>query len=282
MIRVKNLTYTYPAADRPVLLNVDLRVEEGEFVALTGPTGCGKTTLCRCLNGLIPHFYGGKVDGEVTVAGLNVLTRSTSELAQHVGFVFQSPENQLFSLSVERDVAFGVENLAVPRDELRSRVEWALKVAGIADLRDRPPHELSGGQQQRVAIASVLAMRPKVIVLDEPTSFLDPQSARSILEVIGGLNRDLNITVLIVEHRLELVSKYARRVAVMYDGKIRFDGDPRDIFSRDEAELKVIGIPKVTRLHNLLVQDGVLHQPTSLSAEELSSQLRSVLPYDKR
>jgi len=276
MIRIKNLSYTYPGAEKPAISSVNLTIGEGEFVVLTGPTGCGKTTLCRCLNGLVPHFYGGEMSGEVEVVGLNVLKHSTNELAEYVGFVFQNPENQLFSLSVERDIAFGLENLAMPRDRLRKRVEWAIDTTGIGDIRDRSPHELSGGQQQKAAIACVLAMRPKVMVLDEPTSFLDPLSAKNILEIVWRLNQELNITVLIVEHRLELVARYSSRILVMYDGKLEFDGQPRDVLSRDEEELKTIGVPKATRLHNKLIRDNILKPPASLSAEELSTQLRRV------
>jgi len=167
IIKAEGLTYTYPIGTKPAFEDVSLNIEKGEFVILTGPSGCGKTTLCRCFNGLIPHFYGGKLEGEITVSGLQVSEHPIHELAQHVGMVFQNPENQLFALSVEKDVAFGLENLGVPREEIRERVDWALKMAGIYGLKDRAPYELSGGQQQRVALASVLAMQPEIIVLDE-------------------------------------------------------------------------------------------------------------------
>ena len=191
VIEARGLTYTYPESKKPALVDVDLVVEEGEFVILTGPSGCGKTTLCRCLNGLIPHFYGGELKGELYVAGMNVKEHKTWELAQHVGLVFQNPENQLFSLTVEKDVAFGPENLGLPRDEIRNRVDWALDRTGTTPLRYRAPYELSGGQQQRVAIASTLAMKPKVLVLDEPTSFLDPRGAQRIFETVNRLNKEL-------------------------------------------------------------------------------------------
>ncbi|HDO42341.1 MAG TPA: ABC transporter ATP-binding protein, partial [Candidatus Bathyarchaeota archaeon] len=207
IIEAKGLTYTYPFAEKPAFKNIDLKIEKGEFILLTGPSGCGKTTLCRCLNGLIPHFYGGKLEGELTVAGLKTTEHAIYEIARHVGLVFQNPENQLFALTVEKDVAFGLENLGVPRDEIRRRVDWALKITGIYELKDRAPFELSGGQQQRVAIASVLAMQPEIIVLDEPTSSLDPLSAKNILDVIHRLNKDLGITIILVEHRLDLASR---------------------------------------------------------------------------
>lgn len=257
IIKVRNLTYTYPIGTKPAFEDVTLNIERGEFVILTGPSGCGKTTLCRCFNGLIPHFYGGKLEGEIVVAGLNVTEHQIYELAQHVGLVFQNPENQLFALSVEKDVAFGLENLGLPRGEIRKRVDWALETAGIWDLRERAPYELSGGQQQRVAIASVLAMRPEVIVLDEPTSSLDPMGAQKIFEVINELNEDLGITIILVEHRLDLASRYADRIIVMSEGRILLDGELRKVFSSEEARLVGVGIPKATRLFQVLRQNGV-------------------------
>ncbi len=277
MIDINDLTYTYPGIESPILSNINLRIEEGEFVALTGPTGCGKTTLCRCLNGLIPHFYGGMLRGKVHVAGLDVSAHQTNELSQYVGFVFQNPENQLFSLSVERDVAFGLENLALPREELRRRVDWALQVLGLSDLRERPPHELSGGEQQKVAIASVLAVKPKVMILDEPTSYLDPLSAQSILEVIWRLNQEHGVTVLLVEHRLDLAAKHVGRIVVMSDGKIELDGEPRTVLTQAWTQLEGVNVPQVTRFHQILTQERILTPPTSLSAEELSQRLRGVL-----
>jgi len=152
VIKAKGLTYTYPNATKPAIQEIALKIEKGEFVILTGPSGCGKTTLCRCLNGLIPHFYQGDLVGEIQVVGLDVADTPIHKLASHVGLVFQNPENQLFALSVEKDVAFGLENLGVPREKMRKQVDWALETAGIYDLRERTPHELSGGQQQRVTI----------------------------------------------------------------------------------------------------------------------------------
>jgi energy-coupling factor transporter ATP-binding protein EcfA2 len=175
----------------------------------------GRQPFADALMGLSPTFYQGELKGEITVAGLRVQEHPTYELATHVGMVFQNPENQLFALSVEKDVAFGLENLGVPREEIRKRVDWALKLTGIYELRERTPTELSGGQQQRVAIASVLAMQPEVIVLDEPTSFLDPLGAKRIFEVIYELNRKLGITIVLVEHRLDLTAKYANHIIIM-------------------------------------------------------------------
>jgi len=281
IIEAKNLSYTYPAANSPAFKNVNLKVERGEFILLTGPSGCGKTTLCRCFNGLIPHFYGGKLEGELIVAGLRAVEHPIYELAKHVGLVFQNPENQLFALNVEKDVAFGLENLGYPRDEIRRRVDWALKVTGIYNLKDKPPFELSGGQQQRVAIASVLAMQPEVIVLDEPTSFLDPLSAKNILEVIHRMNKDLGMTVILVEHRLDLAARFADRVIVMNNGEIIIDDEPRKVFLDERVRLIGIGLPKVVKLYLLLKESGINLGRTPLSPEEMYESLVEVLFHDR-
>jgi energy-coupling factor transporter ATPase len=278
VVETKNLTYTYPGGTRQSLADVSIRVEKGEFVLITGPSGCGKTTLCRCFNGLIPHFYQGEMKGEIIAVGLNVIEHPIYELAKQVGMVFQNPENQLFSLSVEKDVAFGLENLGVPREEMRRKVDWALKLAGIYDLRERAPHELSGGQQQRVAIASVLAMQPQVIILDEPTSFLDPLTAKRIFETISELNRNIGITVILVEHRLDLTARYADHIVIMDQGKVILDGNPREILSSEESRLIGVGIPKATRLYQMLRKDGVkLEGRIPLSSEEMASLLKKAL-----
>jgi len=278
IIETKNVTYTYPGGTKPSIRDVSIRIEKGEFALITGPSGCGKTTLCRCFNGLIPHFYQGELIGEIIVVGLDITQHSIYELAKHVGLVFQNPENQLFALSVEKDVAFGLENLGVPREEMRKRVDWALNLTGICELRERPPHELSGGQQQRVAIASVLAMQPEVIVLDEPTSFLDPLSAKKIFEVIYELNKTLGVTVVLVEHRLDLTARYASHIVIMDEGKVILDGEPRKILSSEETRLIGVGIPKVTHLYHILKKDGVILGNTApLSSEEMASLLKEAL-----
>jgi len=243
---------------------------------VTGPSGCGKTTLCRCLNGLVPNFYTGDLTGEVIVCGLDARRQPTSLMSRHVGFVFQNPDNQLFSLTVERDVAFGPENLGLPREEIRERVEWALKVTGAEDLKDRAPYELSGGQQQRVALASVLAMKPTVMALDEPTSFLDPRSSAEILGVVAKLNHELGMTVVLVEHRLDIATAYATRVVVLEKGLIALDGPPRDVYG-EQAHLIGIGVPKVTLLFNLLRRDGVTVEKVPVTVQEAKEELGRIL-----
>ncbi len=280
VVETRGLTYTYPGGTKQALEDISITIEKGEFVVLTGPSGCGKTTLCRCFNGLVPHFYGGKLEGDVLVTDLQVSEHPVQDLARHVGLVFQNPENQLFALFVEKDVAFGLENLGVSRDAIRKRVDWALKMTGIEDLRERAPHELSGGQQQRVAIACVLAMQPDVMVFDEPTSFLDPSGAQKIFEVINELNKKLGITVVLVEHRLDLASRYSNHVVVMDEGRVVLDGEPRAVFNSEKARLIGVGIPKATRLSQVLEKSGVHLGRVPVTSEEASRVLEEVLRRD--
>ena len=246
---------------------------------VTGPSGCGKTTFARCLNALIPSFYKGEMSGTISVLDTDVSRSTTSELSRKVGFVFQNPENQLFSLSIERDVAFGPENLGLPREETRRRVDWALKTTGIEDIRQAAPYELSGGQQQRAAIAAVLAMKPEVMVLDEPTSFLDPLSAVHILDAIANLGSELGITIVLIEHRLDVVSRYASRILIMDEGRIVLEGPPSRVFG-EEARLLGVGIPKVPMLFSLLRQDGFDLGGIPVTVEEASRQIRRCLEDD--
>ncbi len=278
IIETKNLTYTYPGASKPSIDDVSIKVEKGEFVLITGPSGCGKTTLCRCFNGLVPHFYQGEIKGEITVAGINTLDHHTYEMAKHVGLVFQNPENQLFALSIEKDVAFGLENMGTAREVMRKKVDLALNQTGIYDIKERSPHEISGGQQQRVAIAAVIAMSPEIIVLDEPTSFLDPLSAEKIFDVIYRLNKEHGLTVILVEHRLDLTAKYTDHLIVMDRGTVRLEGDPRESLSSEETKLMGVGIPKATLLYQMLKKEGLkLGDNTPLSSEELADEIMEVL-----
>jgi energy-coupling factor transporter ATPase len=274
VVDFKNFTYTYSDSEKPALKEINMDIENGEFVILTGPSGCGKTTLCRCFNGLIPHFYNGEITGHLSVAGLDVKETPTSVLSQYVGFVFQNPENQLFALSVEKDIAFGLENLGLDRREMLERVNWALEITGIKDLREKAPYELSGGQQQRVAIASVLAMKPKMIVLDEPTSFLDPLSAKKILDVVGHLNKDLKLTVVLVEHRLDLASVYADRILIMDEGTIMTSGRPKEVFGNRDVWALGVGVPKITRLCQYLAEKGIDLGDIAVTPDEAAELIR--------
>ena len=273
IIEVRDLHYTYPNAKSPALKGVDLTVNKGEFILLTGPSGCGKTTFCRTLNGLIPHFYNGELEGEVTVNKLNIRDNPTYKLSQHVGLVFQNPDNQIFSLTVEKDVAFGLENQGVPKNEMVESIDWALKMTGIEHLRERATHELSGGQKQRLAIASILAMKPKILVLDEPTSFLDPLGAEHAFRVLDTLNQEYDITIILIEHRVDLAVRYADRAIIFNDGVVANSGSPEDVFSHEETSLMGVAIPKTIVFYQKLKQRGIRLESPPLSPEMLVKQL---------
>jgi len=277
IIEVEGLSYTYPNVESPALRGVDLTIDEGEFLLLTGPSGCGKTTFSRCLNGLIPHFYSGDLVGSVIVNGLDVREHATSELARNVGLIFQNPDNQIFALTVEKDVAFGLENLGIPKEQMMEDIDWALDATGIDHLRDRGTHELSGGQKQRLAIASILAMRPRILVLDEPTSFLDPIGAERTFKVLDALNKDHRITVILIEHRVDLAAKYVDKVVLFGDGRVMNLGSPENVFLRDETRLAGVGIPKIVELTRKLRNRSMSIPETPLSPESFIQQINPLI-----
>ena len=246
VIVIEDLHYAYPpstAGEEPscVLSGVSLSLAQGECLALLGPTGAGKSTHCLTLNGIIPHLIGGSFRGTVSVMGRDTREGDAGELSQRVGLVLQDPESQLFNMTVEDEVAFGPESLALRSDEIEARVAEALGITGIADLRKRSPLELSGGQKQRVALAAVLAMRPQILVLDEPTASLDPVGKRSLLEAVGRLRAQGGVSILWVTQDVDQLPLMADRVAVLYQGRIAQQGTVRDIFARGD-DLRRIGL----------------------------------------
>ena len=228
MIEITNLTYTYPQSDQPALRDVTWRAMAGDFVLLAGASGSGKSTLLRCLNGLVPHFSGGVVQGQITVNGLDVVAAGPRTMSHHVGFVQQSPEAQAVVEQVEAEIAFGLENQAIPPQAMRIQVEEVLELLDLSLLRERPLSTLSGGERQRVAIASALALRPPLLVLDEPTSQLDPQSAEEVLRALVRLNEDLGLTIILAEHRLERILPYVDHILYMEAGHVIVDAPARE------------------------------------------------------
>ncbi len=268
MIKVENLTFYYAEADKPALVDVNLDIEDGEFILITGPSGSGKSSLARCLNGLIPHFYGGRIKGKIDVQGKDVMKHSTKELAESIGMVFQDPENQLVTMDIEREIAFGLENLGYPRDVILKRVEESLDTAEIAHLRFKAPHELSGGEKQKVAIASVLALRPEVLALDEPTSELDPKGAEDVLRLIERLNDELGITVILIEHRLDRVAHWVDRMILMDEGRIIADGSPRELLANETIRKMGVGLPPIVELVQRLNNRGIEIEEMPLTVKE--------------
>jgi energy-coupling factor transport system ATP-binding protein len=229
MIEVKNLSVQYPQAK--ALDQISLHVDKGDWVLITGPSGCGKSTLGWVLSGLIPHSIPAEINGQITVAGFDPREQSVAENARHVGTVFQNPSSQLFHLKVYDEIAFGLRNLGYDELEIRDRVSWAMEATGLQDLSERIPRYLSGGQKQCVAVASVLAMQPEVIVLDEPTASLDAQSVQRLVTTLVGMREKLGITIVMIEHRLTAAMGHADRLVVMEAGRVVSDNTPQQVYS---------------------------------------------------
>ena len=271
------LVYAYPGQDEQdsqvVFEGLDLAIAQGSFVAILGHNGCGKSTLAKHFNAiLLPQ------GGSVTVYGMD--TRDENLLLairRSVGMVFQNPDNQIVSNVVEEDVAFAPENLGVPSDEIRRRVDEALRLVGMYDYREHAPHLLSGGQKQRIAIAGVIAMRPRCIVLDEPTAMLDPQGCREVLATVTKLNREAGITVVLITHHMSEAA-LAQRVIAMSDGRIVADGTPKEVFTQVEL-LRSVGltVPETTQLIYELDREGCGLPLDALSVEECAQALRRYL-----
>jgi energy-coupling factor transporter ATP-binding protein EcfA2 len=236
LVEARDLWYAYPplagAGPEWVLRGVSLQLGEGEIVGLMGPTGAGKSTLALALNGSVPQATGGQIRGEVRIEGLDSKRHPLAELAKRVGVVFQDPEAQFIQATVEAEVAFGPENLGLPVPEIEQRLTWALGLMGLSDFRDRSPAHLSGGEKQRVALAAVLAMRPRVLVLDEPTGSLDPRGREEVLDALRALCSEG--TILLISQDSEILEDLADRILVLAGGQIVMEGDPDEVFGQIE------------------------------------------------
>jgi len=247
VIEFKDLTFHYQLQEKPALKNINLTIYEGEYVAILGLNGAGKTTLQLCINGVIPNMIYGDFEGDVLVNGMNTQEYPTRELAKVVGMVFDNPEFQLTQTSVAEEVALGLENLGIPTEEMQPIIDEALETVGMDGLQERSPFALSGGQQQRLAIASALAMKPEIFVMDEPTSNIDPIGKEEVIAVAAKLNKEKHMTVILAEHEVEVIAQFADHVIVIHEGEIVLDGTPHEVFSQVET-LEKIGLrtPQVT------------------------------------
>jgi len=263
IVNLQDVTYKYPLTDVPVLQNINLQVDEGEFVALIGPNGAGKSTLCYTLAGFVPHFFKGELEGTVEVAGVESHNSTLSEWVMNVGLAFQNPFNQISGAkyTVFEELAFGLENIGIPRQEMMARVEEAMRLTGISDLADRSPYSLSGGQQQRVALTSILVMQPKVLVLDEPTSQMDPIGTREVFGVIRGMV-ERGMTVILAEHKVEWIAQFADRVIALKDGQILLDGTPSDILTSPLLQSSGIGVSRYTSVARKAQELGLWKRET--------------------
>ena len=249
MIELKNVSFKYELQEEKTIKNLDLYVKQGEFVGIIGKNGSGKTTLCNIIRGIIPDFVQGTITGSISIDNKNINDIEREEMAELVGFVFQNPFSQISGIkkTVFEEIAYGLENLGVPREEIRQRVTDVIKLLKIEDLQDKNPNELSGGQSQRVAIASIIVMNPKILIFDEPTSQLDPLGTEEIFDILKLL-KSQNKTIILVEHKIDLIAEYADRVVVMDDGQIIFNGETHEILSDRKIEEHNVSMPIVSKL----------------------------------
>ena len=255
LIRFNNFSFRYNSRDDKILEDINLSIKSNEITVLAGPTGCGKSTLLRAIVGLIPNMYEGEYTGDVIVDGIKIRDAEIKEIAKRVGFVFQNPENQIFMFSVERDTAFGLENLGLEQEIIKKRISKIMKTLNITHLAKKAPHELSDGQKQRTALAGVLAMEPKILILDEPTSLLDPKTAMEFMELINKLCKEEGMSIIIVEHRLDLVLKYADKLIVLSEGKVISDDTPENVFDYKKDIIPELSVPFSTKLYRELAKN---------------------------
>ncbi len=282
IINVDDVSFSYGTQTEQALSHVSLSVNKGDFIGIIGPSGAGKSTLAACLSGAVPHHYTGTFFGSVKVDGRDTCEVSLTDVSQIVGSVLQDIDTQMVASVVEDEMLFGLENFGVPHDQIEQRVSETLKTVGISDLRDREIATLSGGQKQKVAIAAILAMRPRVLVLDEPTAALDPASSTLVFETLRKANHALGITIVVVEQKVALLSEYCNRVLVLNRGKIALQGEPHEVFAHTD-ELRTIGVdcPRVTRIFNSLEADGLVSGVPCLDVNEAEQLIMGIVDPDR-
>ena len=277
VLRFKNYSFTYDNVNYPALHDINFKINQGDFVMITGHSGCGKSTLLRSINGLIPHVYPGSYTGSVEVNGVDVSSTSMNVLSTQVGYLFQNPENQIFMFSVERDIAFGLENLGLSRKEIREKVDWAMDVTGITNLAKMAPHELSDGQKQRVALAGILSMDPQLLLLDEPTSLLDPKTAFEIIQTVNDLSTKLNMAVIIVEHRLDIIATLAKKAIVLEKGKIISQGTIKKVLNDEKVMISGVGLPCSVNIRNSLINEGININSSIILMNDLIKKINMIV-----
>lgn len=278
MISVKDLAFQYQNSKTPALDGINIEIADGDFVGITGTSGAGKTTFTFALNGIIPQKIKGDFYGSVLIDGKDTVEHPAEEFAHAVGEVFQDIDSQMVASVVEDELLFGLENFGVSHQEIEGRIDKALKDLGIEDLRYREISGLSGGQKQKVAIASMLALEPRVLVLDEPTGELDPESSREIFRILKRLNEEKGITVVIVEQKIMLLCEYVKHMMVLDKGHIAFYGSPGDMVSEVE-KFKTLGInvPRVTELSSRLIEKKIYDGDVTLTVDEAEKMVRRIL-----
>ncbi|ACK71115.1 ABC transporter related [Gloeothece citriformis PCC 7424] len=277
------VSYFYPSSSKAVLKDISLEIYSGEFLGLIGATGAGKTTLCLALNGIVPQFYGGRFFGHITVAGMDTLNYPVNQLARHVGMVFEDPEVQLTATSVENEIAFALENLSVPREEIYRRIPQVLEAVRLEGCEKKNPQDLSGGQKQRLAIAAALALQPSLLILDEPTSQLDPVGSEEVFATVKELNQELGIAIVMVSHAAEEMAEFADRLAFLSEGNLLAVDSPDKIYSKiDFLSENNLRPPQVAQSFYFINQRNIPIQPIPVTLpngenllKKLSNQITS-------
>lgn len=284
MIEIKELTFKYSGSKKNALENVSLTIEKGDFVGLIGESGVGKTTLCSCINGLIPHHYTGDFYGSVKIQGTDTFDIEPGKLALKVGSVFQDVDSQLVSFFVEDEILFGLENFGIPKDQIEQRITAALESLEIQELRHREISTLSGGQKQKVAIAAILALEPDILVLDEPTGELDPASSVQIFKLLQKLNKEKGITIVVAEQKIMLLCEYVKKLIVLEKGTLIHYGEIRSTLTHQkEMEEAGINCPRVLTLTSRMAEEGLVPDSYTkedricLNAEECADFIRKVM-----
>ena len=284
MIEIKELTFKYSGSKKNALENVSLTIEKGDFVGLIGESGAGKTTLCSCINGLIPHHYTGDFYGSVKIQGTDTFDIEPGKLALKVGSVFQDVDSQLVSFFVEDEILFGLENFGIPKDQIEQRITDALEALEIQELRHREISTLSGGQKQKVAIAAILALEPDILVLDEPTGELDPASSVQIFKLLQKLNKEKGITIVVAEQKIMLLCEYVKKLIVLEKGTLIHYGEIRSTLTHQkEMEEAGINCPRVLTLTSRMAEEGLVPDSYTkedricLNAEECADFIRQVM-----
>ena len=255
--KIENVSYKYPLEEKQTLKNINIEIKKGEFWAVIGKNGSGKTTFCNMLRRFVPDFYKGELTGKITLEDKELKDYSQKELVQKIGFVFQNPFTQISGVkdTVFEEIAYGLENLGLDKEEIISRVEKILKLLEIEKLRDRNPYDLSGGQKQRVALASIIAMDPDILVIDEPTSQLDPKGTEDIFKIINLMANE-GKTIILVEHKLELIAEYAENILVLDEGEIILSGKAEEVLNNKILLEKEIGMTQYSMLAYELEKAG--------------------------
>jgi energy-coupling factor transport system ATP-binding protein len=281
--KLDKVSYIYENCQDLVLKNISLDIYKGEFLGIIGPTGAGKTTLSLVLNGIVPQFYGGRFFGCAEVAGLDTLTNPVSKLSRYVGAVFEDPETQLLATSVENEIAFTLENLCLPREEILARIARALAAVRLEGMEKKQPNELSGGQKQRLAIASALALQPALLILDEPTSQLDPVGSQEVFATVKELNRILGMTIVMVSHAAEEMAQQADRLAILEAGAISALGSPNQIYSQvEQLERASLRAPQVAKTFWAINSRGIALEKIPVTLEAGLAILPSLTSYYHR